>query len=166
MRSDPREQQKKCMGESALLTMTYGEYALTNFKDDWEIFEYVEQIVLTRDSSMWSPGEQCFGYSAILLAQVNNGGFDQYFFNKGYLHAIKTRDVLVKAKSIKAASLLSEAISIAEFKEDSFGRYEYESTFLVRGILNKLDFRFYGFAEKEINRVLVKYLRVNTHEFS
>jgi len=47
-----------------------------------------------------------------LEAQVNNGGFNQYFFNSGSNHAAPTEEALRAIGAVNTASLLKEAMDV------------------------------------------------------
>jgi len=100
-----------------------------------------------------------------LEAQVNNGGFDQYFHNTSGMFALETKLALRTIGAIKTASLLEEAILIgypSGYPADSSLHQELLSDSdesLEK--LGELDNEFYGYSD-DLSGLVNAYLRINT----
>ena len=86
-------------------------------QDDNAVFDYVYDKLCAKsdyghDLSQLNDHEQVFMAMALIAVEVNNGGFDQFFFNKG----TRWNDILVPAaKAIKAyevAAICKKALDI------------------------------------------------------
>ena len=87
-------------------------------------------------------------------AEVNNGGFDQYFINSSGKYASETIECLKKIEAFHTAGLLKEAIeTIATAKSE-------EDLAEIEGKLDKLDDRFYKY-EDNLSELQVKYIKGN-----
>lgn len=98
--------------------------------------------------------------------EVNNGGFDQFFFNSSGEYKIETLDSLRRIGASYTASLLEEAIRIVEDpnppgeKEDEDDDY----TDIQSERLNDLDDKFYEYKENLLELQL-KFIKENQDDF-
>lgn len=108
-------------------------------------------------------------YIDLLEAQVNNGGFDQYFFNSSGKYAHEALIALEEINAPKMASLLREAISIfpnSPIPKDTGDRRELMDG-LPDSILNKwdkLDEQFYKYPD-DLTMLVIKYVKENKKHF-
>ena len=87
-----------------------------------------------------------------LEAEVNNGGFHQYFWNSAGDHSSEALDSLKLVGAIQTASLLKSAIKIAfdgEVPKERSVRQKIleENEELIQNKLGKIDFEFYEYKE-------------------
>jgi hypothetical protein len=59
-----------------------------------------------------SPFEQVFAAVWSLEGEVNNGGFDQYFFNSAGDHAAAAKIALVSIGALRTAAVLAQAMAL------------------------------------------------------
>jgi hypothetical protein len=79
------------------------------------LFSLVEDIQRREIESGFhslSPSEQVFAAVWSLEAELNNGGFDQYFFNGAGDHAAAARIALVSIDALKTAAILAQAMAL------------------------------------------------------
>ncbi len=115
---------------SAIILFVLGSCSVFSKKDIWEkddvsLFEYIFGKLSDRsdfgsDLSNLNDKEKVFMSMALLAQEVNNGGFDQYFFNFGGIYD----DILVSsAEAIKAydiAQICKKALTVyAEHSEQN-----------------------------------------------
>ncbi len=107
-------------------------------------------------------------YVEMLEKQVNNGGFDQYFFNSsgGYAH-----ETLIALKEIKApltADILNRAIRVfptLPVPKDTEQRREYleDIPASISEIWEKLEDEFYEYPEN-LEGLVIEYAKANKSE--
>ena len=129
-------------------------------KDDLSLFEYIFEKLNDKsdygsDLSNLNDKEKVFMSMALLEQEVNNGGFDQYFFNLGGIY----NDILVSsAEAIKAydiAKICKKALAVyAEHSEQEDNIEE----------LGEYDNAFYK-SKDPISELCVKYAKENKEYF-
>ena len=123
----------------------------------------VYQTVMT-----WNRSRQAIYLIWWLEAEVNNGGFNQYYHNtngKAYKHL---PDALKLVGTTKFASLTQKANDIYE-KQNNQGDLTKEafSKSYENNPLNKLDDEFYNlYKEENLGELMVKFIRKNKKEFT
>ena len=129
-------------------------------QDDNAVFEYVYDKLCAKsdyghDLSQLNDHEQVFMAMALIAVEVNNGGFDQLFFNKGS----RWNDILVPAaKAIKAyevAEICKKAVEIYNQHTDQGDIIEE---------LNECDDEFYNCNDPYM-ALIVQYARNNKEFF-
>ena len=129
-------------------------------KDDLSLFEYIFEKLNDKsdygsDLSSLNDKEKVFMSMALLVQEVNNGGFDQYFFNIGNRY----NDILVSsAKAIKAydiAEICKKALAVYE---------EHSEQDDIIEELNEYDNAFYE-SKDAICELCVKYAKENKKYF-
>ena len=129
-------------------------------KDDLSLFEYIFDKLSKKsdfgfDLSKLNDKEKVFMSMALLEQEVNNGGFDQFFFNlEG-----KYNDILVSsAEAIKA-------YDIAEICKKALAVYaEHAEQEGIDEELNEYDEAFYK-SKDSISELCVKYAKENKKYF-
>lgn len=108
-------------------------------------------------------------YIEMLEAQVNNGGFDQYFFNSSGEYAHETLIALKEIKAPQMAEILNRAIRafpVLPIPKDTEQRREYMEDIPenVSECWGKLDDEFYKYPEN-LARLVIEYVKSNKTEF-
>ena len=113
--------------------------------------------------------EKTFLYVEILEAEINNGGFVQYFFNSSGDHANEVLESLKKIGALKTAKLIEEACSY--FPENPIPKDNEKRHKILENIdpqtsekWNELEDKFYLY-EENIGGLALKYVRQNKTEF-
>lgn len=135
-----------------------------NFKGDFDnSFKYIEKL---------SKGQQMFWSTSILEGEVNNGGFNQFYFNSSgqFAEMAVNGYKLIKAK--KYTELVFRANKIYEENKERLaifndGSVERFSESYKDNPLNKLDDEFYDLEKNESTGGLrIKYIREHKNEFT
>ena len=120
-----------------------------------------------------SKGRQAIFATWTLEAEVNNGGFNQYFYNvaSSGQYAEEARDGFILISANKHADLTQRAIDIilknaktlSKFKD---GTLESFSKSYENNPLNPVDHEFYELGKNEsLSDLRIKYIRNNISEF-
>ncbi|MDQ7961302.1 DMP19 family protein [Flavobacterium lindanitolerans] len=144
--------------------------------------ENEEEIILQIGEIIWhkldynyenisnlSEVEKTFVFVDILEGQVNNGGFDQFFFNSSGDYTYEVLKAYENIGAYKTAKLIYEAIRIFPqnpISKDTQTRREIMKS-LNEGISEKwdqLDDTFYEY-EDNIIKLLVEYFKENNKQF-
>lgn len=103
--------------------------------------------------------------------EVNNGGFNQFYFNSSRQLADLAQDAFKTIGAIQFADLVGQADSIyhatkKDLKKYNDGTIESFSKSYDQNPLNDLDDRFYKlYKDEPLNQIKVKYIRDNVNEF-
>ena len=113
--------------------------------------------------------EKTFNYVYWLEAEVNNGGFNQYFFNSAGDYAQDTVKALQDIGANYTAELLQQAMSIFSDKAPSPDRYKRQEQLEKIGeegetFLYELDKKFYVYTDP-IGTLLVDYVKKHIEHF-
>jgi len=136
---------------------------LTKFNKD---FSNEEEVVRNL-----SEGKKVIYVTWILEAEVNNGGFNQFYFNSSGQLADLAQDAFKTIGAIQFADLVGQADSIyhaikKDLKKYNDGTIESFSKSYDQNPLNDLDDRFYKlYKDEPLNQIKVKYIRDNVNEF-
>ena len=113
--------------------------------------------------------EKTFLYVEILEAEINNGGFDQYFFNSSGNYANETLESLKKIGAFNTAKLVEEAFDY--FPENPIPKSNEKRREILKKIdeqtsekWTQLEDQFYLY-EENINVLILDYVRKNIKEF-
>lgn len=124
------------------------------------IWEKAEQ---SEDFENLTEAEQTFVYVEALEAEVNNGGFDQYFFNTNGKYSEETLEALKKIGAVKTYKIVQEAFRI--FPENPIPKDIEKRRDLLENIDSKtsqrwteLEDQFYLY-EENIGGLLLKYVK-------
>ncbi|WP_320814931.1 DMP19 family protein [Flavobacterium sp.] len=143
-------------------------------KDETESIVKIQEILwkktqLYEDFENLNEAEKTFLYVEILEAEINNGGFDQYFFNSSGDYANETLESLKKIGAHKTAKLVEEAFSY--FPETPIPKDNNKRRKLLENIdtktsekWNELEDKFYLY-EENIGGLALEYVRRNKAEF-
>lgn len=107
----------------------------------------------------------------LLEAEVNNGGFNQYYFNTSGQYAALTPEALKLVGADKFADLATKAnqVYIAENKKitkDQDGTLEGFSKSYDNNPLNKFDDEFYELNKNDmLQKIQIEYIRKHLNEF-
>jgi len=109
--------------------------------------------------------EKVFVYVDMLEGQVNNGGFDQFFFNSSgdYTHEILNAYEIIKAhKTADLIEIAIKAFPVSPVPKDTEIRREIMQNLDERtsNIWDDLDNKFYEY-EENIAGLLIDYIRLN-----
>jgi hypothetical protein len=118
-------------------------------------------------SNLTSP-EKVFIFIDMLEAQVNNGGFDQFFFNSTGTYAHECLDAYNEIGAFKTAEIIYEAIR--NFPELPVPKDTATRRLLMQNLDNKiveawnaLDDKFYEY-EEDIAGLVIDYIRKHKSE--
>jgi len=139
------------------------ENIVETFKGDFDNeFEHIKKL---------SAGQQMFWATWILEAEVNNGGFNQYYYNSDGKFAEMALNGLKIIKANKFVDLVSRANSVYEKDKERLSAYddgsmESFSKSYKDNPLNKFDNEFYDLEKKQnISKLRIKYIREHKSEF-
>lgn len=98
-----------------------------------------------------------------LESEVNNGGFNQYFFNSAGDYARETVNALIEIGAGYTAELLKQSFTVFEEKVPFSDRYKRQEQLFIIGeenenFLNELDEKFYAYTD-QISSLLVDYIK-------
>ncbi|TVZ47482.1 DMP19 family protein [Olleya sp. Hel_I_94] len=107
-------------------------------------------------------------YIEMLEGQVNNGGFDQFFFNSSGEYAHETLIALEEIKAPKMAEILNRAIRAfptSPIPKDEEQRREYMEDVPenISETWDKLDDEFYKYPEN-LAGLVIEYVKANKEE--
>jgi hypothetical protein len=140
-----------------------------------------EQIIIQFGEFIWekldynydniaylSDPEKTFIYIDTLEGEVNNGGFDQFFFNSSGDYAYEILHAYENINAFKTAKLIHEAIQIFPqnpISKNTETRREImeEMDDTISEKWNQLDDAFYEY-EDNIMKLIVEYLRKNKNQ--
>lgn len=143
-------------------------------KNETESIHKIQEILwkktkLYDDFENLNEAEKTFLYVEIFEAEVNNGGFDQYFFNSSGDYANETLESLKKIGALKTAKLVEEAFSY--FPENPIPKDNEKRRKILENIdtktcekWNELEDVFYQ-NEENIGGLALEYVRQNKTEF-
>ena len=148
----------------SLLQMENEEVALM------ELDTFLNEISMYGDNlHELSDAQRTIFLNVALEREINNGGFNQYFFNSAGDYAYQTVDSLREVGAYTMADILQEAINLfpnGELPEDQFERQEVLEE--IEGTASEkwfeLDDRFLAYPENllELN---MDFIRANTDQF-
>ena len=129
----------------------------------WERLEYDYKNICNL-----SEVNKTFVYIDILEAQVNNGGFDQFFFNSSGDYTYEILKVYENISAFKTAKIIFEAIQLFPelpvSKDTAKRRKQLENLNENRwGKWDHLDDKFYEY-EEDIVKLLADYLKENKNQ--
>jgi len=120
----------------------------------------------------WNKSRQAIYMISRLEAEVNNGGYNQFYFNSSGQFATALPEALKLVGATKFADLTERANSTFEkekskITEDQDGTVEGFSKSYENNPLNKFDEEFYKLNDaKNLQKILVDYIRKNKKEFT
>jgi hypothetical protein len=118
-----------------------------------------------------TPGQRAVYVTWMVEAEVNNGGFNQFYYNSSGQLADFGEESFKAIGAPKLADLVHEANTIyAEIKDDlekyNDGTVEGFSKSYENNPLNRLDSKFYKLYEEEpVGSLRVKFIRDNVNQF-
>jgi hypothetical protein len=162
---DPDNQLRPAIKKQSIVSLDDWELA-------WEILEPIN-IATTRRSEIslskrLSVGQKALYFFWYLDAEVENGGFIQFYFNKTDYYLPSITEGLLFIKDKQMIKLLEAAESLYKKNEKVFARTKTVSGFSklydkIPGF-SALDNKYYKLRDKTIKRI-VDYFRQNPHEF-
>ena len=147
--------------------------------DQLEYFIYGAQLDAMKDHydweyeivSEWTPGMQMLYTTWILEGEVNNGGFNQYFWNTEG----KTADMALAGYRLVGAEAYADVVrrAIATQKEEAEMMQEFKDKDTLEAFsesyehtkLNALDDEFFDL-EEDVSALRVKYIRQHLEEYA
>ncbi len=120
---------------------------------------------------LFSKGRQAIYMIWCLEAKVNNGGFNQYYYNPSGQYAEHTPEALKLINANKFADLVTKANNIFETEhekitENQDGTLEGFSKSYNDNPLNDLDGEFYELNKnEELQKLQIEFIRKNKNEF-
>ncbi len=129
------------------------------------IFEKIKKI---EDFNNINETLKTFLYIDILEEEVNNGGFDQYFFNSSGEYAHETLKAYEKIGAKKTADIIYRAIKLFPTlpipKDLQIRREILLEKETNTDLWNELDDEFYKY-EDSIGEMIIEFLKKNKAEF-
>ncbi len=119
----------------------------------------------------WNKSRQAIYMISQLQAEVNNGGYNQFYFNSSGQFAAALPEALKLVGATKFADLTQRANRTFEkekskITKDQDGTVEGFSKSYENNPLNKFDEEFYKFNDaKNLQKIQVDYIRKNKKEF-
>ncbi|WP_448137994.1 DMP19 family protein [Sphingobacterium siyangense] len=120
----------------------------------------------------WNKSRQAIYMISRLEAEVNNGGYNQFYFNSSGQFATALPEALKLVGATKFADLVERANSTfvkekSKITEDQDGTVEGFSKSYENNPLNKFDEEFYKLNDVEnLQKIQVDYIRKNKKEFT
>ena len=135
-----------------------------------EIDNYVGELCEYGDSlDKLTKAQKIFYYNQCLEREVNNGGFNQYFYNSSGDYSNETVEALKAIGAIKTSSILQRAIN--QFPNGIVPKDRDERISLLQQIENKanekcdkLDQEFYNY-EDNLNELNIEFIKKNKKDF-
>jgi len=118
-----------------------------------------------------SKGKKAIYVTWLLEAEVNNGGFNQFYFNSSGQLADLGQGAFKTIGAVQFADLVGQADSIHEATKANLEKYndgtiESFSKSYDQNPLNDLDGKFYKlYKDEPLHEIKVKYIRENVNEF-
>ncbi len=143
-------------------------------KDETESILKIQELLwkkteLFEDFENLNEAEKTFLYVEILEAEINNGGFDQFFFNSSGDYANETLEALKRIGATKTAKIVEEAYSY--FPENPIPKNNEKRREILENIdeqtsekWTQLEDKFYLY-EENIGGLVLDYVRKNINEF-
>ncbi|SEG62233.1 protein of unknown function [Bryocella elongata] len=131
----------------------------------------VETSLSRLSYSEQSSAQRVFTLLWELEAEVNNGGFWQYFYNLSGEHAPEAPDALRAIGANRCASLVDRALTAVAILPEDYAiedrRREIVNglTSEVRDSLNELDTEFYTYPDN-LSALLTDFIQAHRYEFS
>jgi hypothetical protein len=140
------------------------------------LFDYASRIVWdTKERRLENFHSMPIGIQALCStwmvdAEVNNGGFNQYFWNSSGAFAEEAVDGFVFFGATELAALMREAIALAHSEANQRGRFKRENTLEAfsesykHTKLGELDQRYYKLAEN-FGKLRINVIRERPEQF-
>jgi hypothetical protein len=144
-----------------------------NIPEEVKFLIGVSEKVFARSEKVGFDGltdpERVFYCVWILEGQVNNGGFDQFFFNSSGNYSTETVDALEKIGAAKTAGIVRRANSVFKNGQPSKNWTARQEELLampesVTQILTQLDKEFYKY-EEDLSKLLYEFVTKHRAEF-
>jgi len=113
----------------------------------------------------WTKSQQAIYVIWCLEAEVNNGGFNQFYFNSNGKYHKLLPDLLRLVGAVKFANLI-ERVNLVYEKENNIITKEWEGTFKGENPLNKFDDEFQTlYDEESLFQLQIDYIRQHKQDF-
>jgi hypothetical protein len=145
-----------------------------SLKGDTNIIIAINEIVWKKSNNLenidnLTKPEKTFLYVEILEAEINNGGFDQFFYNSSGDYAYEALQSLNEVGAKKTANLISEAYKM--FPKNPIPKQVESRQILLEKVSketsekwNELEDMFYK-QDENIQKLLLEYVRKNKLDF-
>ncbi|MCC4213200.1 DMP19 family protein [Leeuwenhoekiella parthenopeia] len=147
---------------------------LLNLEDETETVIQIGELLWEKskndkDFESLNEYEKNVIFIEMLEGQVNNGGFDQYFFNSSGEYAYETLKALEEIKANQTAKILNSAIKTfptLPVPKDTEQRRELMEDIPdnISETWDKLDDEFYEYPEN-LAGLVIEYVKTNKKEF-
>ncbi|MCB9334947.1 MAG: DMP19 family protein [Flavobacteriales bacterium] len=144
---------------------------IDTISDDNLIQTVYDNIELIGDEKKLSNGQKAIYSIWWVEAEVNNGGFNQFYFNSSSKYSQMAYDGFKLIGAVKFAELMNTANNLYEENKEELAKYD-DGT--LQGFsdsyddnpLNELDTKFYKlYDEEDLYALQIKYIRSNVNEF-
>jgi hypothetical protein len=144
--------------------------ALTDPDAVYDLFAYADERLRGEEQNV-PEGLSILHAAWVLDCEIKNGGFDQYFWNRGLEHATFTLAALKRIGDEGRGAVLAQAIALFHKEGTKFrffkkrGKLEDYATFAKDGLFRELDSLYYK-APGAMEEKLVAYVRSHPNEFA
>jgi hypothetical protein len=131
--------------------------------------EWVTAKIQQRGYNSLTEAEKTFNVVYWLEAEINNGGFNQYFFNSAGDYAQETVMALRRIGAHHTSEILLAAMGLFPGRAPSQDHYKRQEQVLSLGeqgeaAMEELDQEFYAYADP-IGSLLIEYVRQHKNQF-
>ena len=154
-----------------IISQTSDDHLLQTVFDNIETNFNEGEIYTVNELEKLSKGKQAIFAIWILQAEVNNGGFNQFYYNNGQFsemayHGLELIGAQKYSNIVKRANSFYSEIK-DELEKDDDGTIESFSKSYENNPLNILDNEFYELDKKErLDDIQIKYIRNNMDQFT
>jgi Domain of unknown function (DUF4375) len=138
----------------------------TDSSEDNLLIELSEKIF--RQTEQFNEAQKVFARVWLLEAEVNNGGFDQFFFNSSGDEAAETPDALDTIGAHQAAELARRANSVfpdgGPSKDRQARQAQLDSLDSANESLSELDAEFYEYPDN-LTSLLTAFVKEHSDQF-
>ncbi len=140
------------------------------------VFDSIDAVIGTKNEfqavQALSPGQQAFFTTWVVEGEVNNGGFNQFYYNSSRQYATLAVDGFNAFGAVKFAELMQRANTVydsirGQLDAANDRTLEGFSASYENNPLNELDGQFYDlYQEENLSELRIKYVRSHLGEFT
>lgn len=147
---------------------------IKNFPEDAKFLISVGNVIFEKLEKVGfdglTDGEKTFLCVTILRDEINNGGFDQFYFNSGGEYSVEAVGAFEKIGAADVADIVRRANSVflngQPAKDRDARQKELDAlTEAQKNTLSQLDLEFYKYGE-DIDKLLKQFVESHQNDFS
>jgi hypothetical protein len=144
------------------------EQAIVDYTTDYIIKNDYENYLKLLNSN--PKGFQIIFSTWVLEVEVNNGGFNQFFYNNDLNLAKLAYESFIIIEAKRTAEIVKEAIEIFNNEKETISKYKEKRTMEAfmesykETKLNSVDSKFYNSADN-LSKLRIKFIRLNPEQF-